>query len=367
VVAASAPQDLKNFVRLRLKTNWTEFIESFGIDYPGVRQRRGYWTRAVVLDEIRRWKAQEDAAHPRAVTRHYSALHNQVRKFFGSWEKGCRAAGVDPHSPRLSGQPRGRWTKDKVLAWVKKRIARGGSLLVKDIPGDLHNFVVYHFDKNWTEFVESFGVTYPGFRPRRSFWTKEKLIDEIRRWAAEGHRTNVKSVSREYQSLLHQARKYYKSWDTARAAAGVEVTRAPRGAARRFTPEELLEAIRQWKAAGNLTNQNTVQSQNFTLLYYGRKYFKTWRGACAAAGVEVTCLPRHPPPRWTPQELLDEIRRWKAAGHLTNQDSVNRENRTLLTYAFKYFKTWRAACAAAGVEVDKLPRGGAARKNKPMT
>ena len=54
----------------------------------------------------------------------------------------------------------------------------------------------------------------------------------------------------EYSALLPQARKYFKSWDAARRAAGIDVTHAAYGPPPRFTAEELLEAIRRWKAGG---------------------------------------------------------------------------------------------------------------------
>src|SRR6266568_4874 len=40
-------------------------------------------------------------------------------------------------------------------------------------------------------------------------------------WNAEGHRVNYRAVALEHQALIHQARKYYDSWDRARAAARV--------------------------------------------------------------------------------------------------------------------------------------------------
>jgi hypothetical protein len=72
----------------------------------------------------------------------------------------------------------------------------------------------------WADFVESLGIAYPGIKKRRD-WTKGKLIEEIRRWKAEGHRLNDRAVKFEYQALIHQARKFFGSWDRARAAARV--------------------------------------------------------------------------------------------------------------------------------------------------
>lgn len=100
------------------------------------------------------------------------------------------------------------------------------------------------------------------------------------------------------------------------------------------------------------------------LLQQAEKFFGSWDAARAAAGVQVVRLPAGPPPRWTKEELLEEIRRWKKAGHLTNARTVKRENRSLLHHAEKYFGTWRAACAAAGTEMDRFRpiRGGPPRR-----
>jgi ribulose kinase len=45
--------------------------------------------------------------------------------------------------------------------------------------------VVHH--SGWADFVESAGIPYPGVKKRQNFWTKEKVLEEIRRWHSEGH------------------------------------------------------------------------------------------------------------------------------------------------------------------------------------
>lgn len=346
---------------VRYFDSWATAIQMASLDYDSITSRR-HWTREKVIAEIRKLEADDVPLSGEWIAQHHCALHQAALKFFPkSWMKALRAAGFNPldHKKR-----KGRWTTKKAAAWVQERIKTGRSLLGRDAPRNLLDFVVKVLKKRWTDYIESFKIPYPGVKKCRD-WSKKKVLEEIRRLAAQGQPTNLRSVALESQALIHQARKHFKGWDAARRAAGVEVTHGRIGPPTRFTAEELLEEIRRWKAAGRLTNQGTVQRENYALLYYARKYFKSWRGACAAAGVEVAVLPRHPPPRFTALQLLEQIRRWKAAGHLTNQNSVNRENATLLTYARKYFKNWRNACTAAGVEVDRLPRGPAARKKRP--
>jgi hypothetical protein len=63
-------------------------------------------------------------------------------------------------------------------------------------------------------------ASYLGVKKRRD-WTRRKVLAEIRRLKAEGSRVNYRAVKDTYQALLHQARKYFGSWDAARAAARV--------------------------------------------------------------------------------------------------------------------------------------------------
>jgi hypothetical protein len=86
----------------------------------------------------------------------------------------------------------------------------------------LRTFVYKHLDCGWTDFVEALGIAYPGVKKHRG-WSREELLAEIRRWHAEGHPMNYKAVQRSYQALIHQARRFFGSWDAACAAAGVPI------------------------------------------------------------------------------------------------------------------------------------------------
>src|SRR5262249_60874334 len=100
--------------------------------------------------------------------------------------------------------------ENKKRRWVRE----------KEVPADLTRFVWRHLGQGWSDFVESFGIPYPGTK-RRKDWTRANLLKEIRRWRRAGHRLNYRAVADSYQALIHQARKFFGSWDKARAAAGV--------------------------------------------------------------------------------------------------------------------------------------------------
>ncbi len=152
------------------------------------------------------------------VAEHHSTLFNAaIKQFPHSWAKALAAAGFDPDEQKT---PRGRWDRQQAADWVRNRAAKGKSLLARAAPRDLLGFIHRRLGVTWPDFLESLGVAYPGIRKRRD-WSKVKLLEEIRRWGAEGHRLNYKAVALEYQALIHQARKFFGSWDRARAAARV--------------------------------------------------------------------------------------------------------------------------------------------------
>ena len=224
--------------------SWGVALQMVSLDYDKITSRR-HWTREKVIAEIRKLEADQVPLNSSWIMSRYGDLYSAAIKLFPrSWGKALQAAGFDPveHKRR-----RGRWNRKLAVAWVQKRIDKGLPVLARDAPSDLQQFVRMILKKPWTDFVESFGIPYPGVKKRRD-WSKETLLDEIRRWAAEGHRTNRRTVARDYQALIHQGVKRFGSWDAARAAAGVEIDR---GRASKPAPQITVESAVETAAAAS--------------------------------------------------------------------------------------------------------------------
>src|SRR5262249_40008658 len=119
--------------------------------------------------------------------------------------------------PNEHKMQRGRWNWQEAAKWVRKRMAQNRSVLARDTPRDLIDFVSKR-SQTWTGFVESLGIRYPGVKKRRD-WTKQKICEEITLLKKQGHAMNFCAINRSYVALIHQAWKYYGAWDRARAAA----------------------------------------------------------------------------------------------------------------------------------------------------
>jgi hypothetical protein len=190
-------------------------LEKAGLNYEtatGVRR----WTPEKVVAAIKKLAKRRASLPAGYVENHHPTLFNAaVKQFPRSWAKALRAAGLDPEEHKV---PRGRWNRPRAEAWVQKRVAKRKPILARDAPRDLVGFAQRRLGTSWADFVESLDIPYPGIKKRRD-WTKQKLLAEIRSWKADGHRLNYRAVKFEYQALIHQARKYFESWDRARAAA----------------------------------------------------------------------------------------------------------------------------------------------------
>ena len=204
----------------RIFGTWQAAIEKAGLDYEETTGIR-HWTPEKVVEAIKEFHERGVSLSASYVAEHHPALLNAaMKKFPHSWAKALRASGIDPDEHK---KPRGSWNRERAAEWVRKRAAKGKSLLRRASPRDLFAFVHNHLRTSWGEFVESLGFPFPGIRKRRD-WSKQKLLEEIRRWKAEGHRLNYRAVQSEYQALIHQARKFFGSWDRALAAAGIRPT-----------------------------------------------------------------------------------------------------------------------------------------------
>jgi hypothetical protein len=201
----------------RLFGAWRAAVERAGLHYEQVSGVRR-WNQEKVIERIQQLAAEGSPLHGSHIKQVHPHLHRAAVKLFPSgWGKALRAAGFDPDEHRLV---QGRWDSQSAEDWARNQAGNRKSILARDVPPDLLDFVYKRLGTGWADFVESLGIPYPGVKKRRD-WSKKVLLSEIRRWKAERRRLNYRAVRYEYQALILQARKYYGSWDRARAAAGV--------------------------------------------------------------------------------------------------------------------------------------------------
>ena len=147
----------------------------------------------------------------------YSLYRAAIREFPYSWGKALRAAGLSPDDHQA---PRECWDEQKAERWVRERLANRTTIRALDAPSKLFQFVREHLQLSWADYIESLGIVDQRIQRKRR-WDRAKVISEIRCLKSNGQPLNSQAVGKVDQSLVVQARKFFCSWDRARAAAKV--------------------------------------------------------------------------------------------------------------------------------------------------
>ena len=161
---------------------WPRTIRMAGIAYRTRKGRVRVWSRERVIAEIRALAARGEPLWDRHVTKHHGALRAAARAYIAAaWSRALRAAGFDPRAHRM---PAGRWVAATAEAWVRKRHAAGRSLRVRDVPGDLTNWIRSRHPGGWVAYVHSLGLPCAG--GKRRDWSAGAGLAAIRARPAPG-------------------------------------------------------------------------------------------------------------------------------------------------------------------------------------
>lgn len=208
----------------RLFGSWREALEEAGVEAPASRPRK--WTLERIVVEVRRLASEgQDVSYaamrgssPRLVQAAYR--HPEL----GNWSKALEAAGLAPEKY----QKRKRWSRQKIIEEVQAMEARAESLAFAAARDSQPNLVSVacsgrHFG-SWAKAVAAAGFDYESFRRRRR-WTRERILATIKRLHAKGDLLTAARLKESGQgALVVAARKpsMFGSWRDAVECAGID-------------------------------------------------------------------------------------------------------------------------------------------------
>ncbi|MGE5594310.1 MAG: helix-turn-helix domain-containing protein [Betaproteobacteria bacterium] len=195
----------------------------------------------------------------------------------------------------------------------------------------------------------------------RVTWTRESVIEAIRRRRADGLLINYQAAVRDDEKLTGAARRLFGSWNAALAAAGFdpetikrEARQGPKLPRDSWTKEMVIEGIRQAAREGQDLAAHRMQKWNSSLVATGQRLFGSWREALIAAGYAPDLIQRvH---EWTNEEILERIRMLAANGADLSDRTASAYDAGFQAAASKRFGSWAAALEAAGVSYDEVRR-----------
>ncbi len=251
----------------RIFGSWGNAVQAAGIA-PERATAHDHWPPHKVLSKIRILARRQQPIQPGELKRQYGYLVQAARRCFGSWSKAVVAAGVDPD--KLRGiMP---WTKERIIeailmralnceplgsqsvnprslskaaarefgSWLAalnaagidpRRTSRRARVLAKEGLAGTGNHGdpdVAHEGCGPTHACDAFVTTEQGGAPRRrrSYrrWSTEEVLQAIRNRAGENKRMNAAAVDEDDGSLYRAAARRFGDWRTALVAAGIDLS-----------------------------------------------------------------------------------------------------------------------------------------------
>lgn len=202
----------------RLFGSWTAALSAAGIDPKTVRAQAGEkqrWSTDIIIERIR-----EHAAAGRDLSAHRmsavdSPLVASAPRYCGSWEDALRMAGFDPDGIRLYQ----KWTPERVTARIQqlhRERADLSDLSAQAYDAGLYGAAQTHYG-GWRQAIEASGVDYSRVRRINEDWTRERVVDELKRM--HGYGVNL-SRGASYTGLYPQIIEFLGGMDEAYRVVG---------------------------------------------------------------------------------------------------------------------------------------------------
>ena len=179
-----------------------------------------------------------------------------------------------------------RWSKEEVLRVIGE-LSRGGKQLNSGYIARNYPALAYagrKFYGSWESSIKAAGLNYESIR-RKNFWSKQKIVAQIRKLKAAGVQLNVSAAEKSHGGLVGAASVYFGSWREAIIAAGYDYTKIKRQ--KEWSKAEIASEIKRMKATGlELGTTIPVRKRYRTLHAAAVRYFGSWGAAMKAAKLE---------------------------------------------------------------------------------
>lgn len=176
-------------------------------------------------------------------------------------------------------------------------------------------------------------------------WTRERVTEGIRRRARRGKSLHFSAVWHDERELYWTAQRLFRSWKGALRAARVPAEAWPRWP--EWTREHILQEIRDRRKEGKAVHFSAIWPAGKPLYWAAQRVFGSYRAALRAAGVPPDGWKRSPV--WTPERVVEEIRRRHRAGKPVYYRGIRHSDARLYKAGLRHHGSWRSALAAAGI------------------
>lgn len=316
---------------------------------------RQQWSKQRILDTIKQQHKLGNRLNAWHVACHNLPLLKAGTRYFGSWEKAIRGAGIRYKDIRRTREA-WKWSRDIVIAQIRQMHDAGEPLNSNDIQKrNLSLFAAAtKYCGGWGEAVTAAGIDYAKvrkYRPGRH-WTKKGMVRAIHVRKRAGHGLSTTVMQQEDYGLSRAARGFFgkNGWRKALVAAGIDPIEVmdPR---RIWTRKKLIAEIqRRWKDRQLLYAFYLYQIGQAGMLTAGIRFYGSWRKTVEAAGLDYEEVRACKRGWWSKRRIVAEIRRVAGNGTRLSPNAMEDMRGDLTSAARVYFGSWQAAVEAAGFD-----------------
>ena len=199
-------------------------LKNIDINYESINSRKPkyFWTEERVIAAILEIKRQGFDLHAVPVQKSNGGLYNAALNCFGKdgWKRALTLSGLNPDHETKHGL-----TREEVIFSIRTLFTGNYPLGCEYLKHDNHHAALVGSGKwlfgSWRGAVEAAGLDYEKIVGHR-LWTKEKLIDEIKKLNGQGIPLNPEFIEKYHCDLFASANVYFESWSQALDSAGVD-------------------------------------------------------------------------------------------------------------------------------------------------
>lgn len=238
---------------------------------------RRTWTVERVIKAIHRLDRQGVALNYASIHKVDGGLPQAARKIFGSWTDALRAAGYDPEQIRAHRSP---WTRDEIIDLIRRRAADGLPVASYNVAPLSAEFASRRIFGSWKEALRAAGVPNPS--AEIPVWTKVTVIERIllRQWAGEA--LYCFAAAHQVPRLYEAARRLFGGWYEALDEAGID-SGTVRRRRRPYSKADIVAHLKRYASTGQESDR--VLDHPDSLVKAARRLFGSWPAALKAAGV----------------------------------------------------------------------------------
>ncbi len=198
--------------------SWEFAIIHAGFDYSEIKKKpiahtpagfQNSWSRDIIKDEILRLYAEKEPLNHSWTMKYYPSLIYAAYEYFHGWENAITYAGLDYNKIR---KKRGKWTKEQVIFEIKKLNDQGKPLNYSYAAAKMKSLVCEAriFFGSWDMALKAAGFDFTIIR-KRQIWSKQKIIDEVRKRKSKGKSITYSAIKRDDFALFRAIQRYFRT------------------------------------------------------------------------------------------------------------------------------------------------------------